>query len=194
MRVHLADPPDLLGRPLSRPIWVHEPVATQFGQVIRSPDLEQVEHLKAARSQQPDPIAVPEVELDARLAGPLESMHPEIRAQQPIGCRPFVVRLGHRQHPERAVAEEDELAPRAQDARRLGDPAVRIGPDGGAVLADGQVEGGIGQAGVLGVAVNQREVEVVLVLSWRRRAVFSCSAELSIPVTRAPRRASQAPK
>ena len=29
--------------------------------------------------------------------------------------------------------------------------------------------------------------------SWRRRAVFSCSVELSIPVTRAPRRASQAP-
>ena len=96
-------------------------------------------------------------------------MHPEVRAQQPIGCRTFVLGLRHRQHPKRAVAEEDELATRPQDAGRLGDPAVRIGPDGGAVLADSQIEKGIGQAGVLGVAVDQREVEVVLVFETARR-------------------------
>ena len=45
-RVDLADPPDLLRRPLPRPIWVHKPVATQLGQVIRSPDLDQIEHLE----------------------------------------------------------------------------------------------------------------------------------------------------
>src|SRR5829696_9557085 len=79
-KVHPADPPDLLRRPLPRPIWVHQPIATGLGQVIRCPNVDQVEHFKAARSQQPDPIAVPEVEFDARLVGPLEPMHPEVRA------------------------------------------------------------------------------------------------------------------
>src|SRR5215211_4129610 len=91
--LHLADPPDLLRRPLPCPIWVNKSVATQLSQIIRCLDLDQVEHVEAASSQQPDPIAVPKVEFDARLAGPVEPMHPEVRAQQPIGCRPIVVRL-----------------------------------------------------------------------------------------------------
>src|SRR4029453_2250972 len=57
---------------------------------------------------------------------------------------------------------------RAEDACRLGDPAVRIGPDGRTVLAEGQVEGRSGQASVLGVAVDQREVEVMVVLEAMR--------------------------
>ena len=188
-RVHPADPPDLLRRPLPRPIWVHQPITTKLGKAIRCPNLEQVQHFKAAHSQEADPIAVPEVKFDARLVGPLEPMHPEVRAQQPIGCRPFVVRLGHRQHPERAVAEEAEFTTRAQDAGSLGNPAVRIGPDSGAVLADGQVEVGIGQA--VSSALPWISGKWRSCSSCKRRAVLSCSAELSIPVTWAPRRASQ---
>src|SRR5829696_6448003 len=41
-RVPLADPPDLLRRPPPRPVRVHKPVARQLGQVIWSPDLDQV--------------------------------------------------------------------------------------------------------------------------------------------------------
>ena len=84
----------------------------------------------------------------------------------------------------RTVSTLNVPLPRGRRARhqtsgcgRLGDPAVRIGPDGGAVLADGQVEGVIGQTDVLGVAMDQREVEVVLVLEAAR--VFSCSVLLT---------------
>jgi hypothetical protein len=41
-RVPVADPPDLLRRPPPRPVRVHKPVARQLGQVIWSPDLDQV--------------------------------------------------------------------------------------------------------------------------------------------------------
>ena len=52
------------------------------------------------------------------------------------------------------------------------------------VLAGGEVEACIGQTGRLGIAVDEREVVVVLVLERARRAELL--GELSMPVGRPP--------
>ena len=41
------------------------------------------------------------------------------------------------------VHEEDQLAARSQDPGRLGEPAIGVGPQAGAVLRDREVEGGV---------------------------------------------------
>ena len=55
------------------------------------------------------------------------------------------------------VDQEDQLPAGTQQPRRLGDPGVRVAPDAGAVLADRQVEAGVGERRPLGVGVDQRE-------------------------------------
>ena len=148
----------------------HKPVVTQLDQVIRSPDLDQVEHFEAARSQQPDPIAVPEVELDAARRRPSRtdaSRSMAAMSRSAAGPSSFVSGTVSAQNVPLPRKTSSPPGRRMRAASR--DPAGRIGPDGGAVLADGQIEGGIGQAAVLGVAVDQREVQVVLVLEASRR-------------------------
>src|SRR5207244_361426 len=81
-----------------------------------------------------------EVELDGRVVGPLETVHTELRAKESIGSRQTVL-VRRTQHQQRAVAQEDEFAARTQQARRFRNPAVRVSPDGRAVLADDDVEG-----------------------------------------------------
>ena len=130
------------------------------------------------------------MELDPRIVRPREAMHAEIGPQEALRRRALLLGIRDGEDPEGAVCQEDQLATGAQEACGLGDPAVRIGPNRCPVLADCEVEACIGQSGRLGVAVDEREVEVVLVLG--ERAVLSCSTELSMPVGRAPRRASQA--
>lgn len=72
----------------------------------------------------------------------------------------------------------------------LGIQRYGISPDGCPVLAGGEVEACIGQTGRLGIAVDEREVVVVLVLERARRAELL--GELSMPVGRPPRCARQA--
>ena len=60
------------------------------------------------------------------------------------------------------VGQEHQPAAGSQQARRLGDPGVRVGPQRGAVLADREVERGVGVGDALGVAEQEREVEAVL--------------------------------
>ena len=67
------------------------------------------------------------------------------------------------------VAEEREAPARAEEARRLRDPAVGIAPDRRAVLADGEVEAGVGEGGALGVAQMEGELEAELPLQATRR-------------------------
>jgi hypothetical protein len=69
-----------------------------------------------------------------------------------------------------AVDQEDQPPARAQQPRRLGDPAVGVAPDAGAVLADRQVEAAAAQRGALGVAVDEREGEPELALEGAGRA------------------------
>ncbi len=57
-----------------------------------------------------------------------------------------------------------EAAAGSQQAGGLGEPAVRVGPQDRAVLADGDVERGVGERHLLGAAEQERELEAVLAL------------------------------
>jgi hypothetical protein len=60
------------------------------------------------------------------------------------------------------VTEKGELATRSEQAPRLRDPLVGVGPDRCSVLGDGEVERLVRVGDGLGIAVDQVEVEAVL--------------------------------
>ena len=142
---------------------------------LRDPRLDEVLDLEPAAGQEPDPVAVAEVELD-RAVGirPLRPAHAEHRAPQPLGDG-ILLEIGAAQVRDDMVGEEREPATRPQKARGLRDPCRRIRPESRAVLADREVERGIGERHAFGVAQDQREVQGVLTLepdrglqlSWR---------------------------
>src|SRR5262249_41971978 len=70
---------------------------------------------------------------------------------------------------ERRVAEEDEAAAGAEQARGLRDPAVRVDPDRRAVLGDDEVGRGVGQARLAGVALDEGELDTRLGAAASRR-------------------------
>ena len=91
---------------------------------------------------------------------------------------------------EHVVGQDVEPATRAQEAGRLGHPRLRVGPQDSAVLADREVERGIGagnRSAFPWISGNSMPCS-----RWRRAAVSSCFAELSIPTGLAPRRAIHA--
>jgi len=98
--------------------------------------------------------------------------------------------VGAAEDREDRVDEEDELAAGAQEARRLGDPAVGVAPELAPYSEIAMVEGAVGIGDLLGVAVEEREVEAELLL------VGACGGELRFAVVdpdrAGPRRASQA--
>ena len=70
---------------------------------------------------------------------------------------------------QRRAGEEDEPAARAQQPRGLRDPARRLAPQARAVLRQREVEARVGQRDVLGVGLDQRELDAVLRLHRARR-------------------------
>jgi hypothetical protein len=139
--------------------------------------------------QEANQIAMAKVELHRRIIGPLEPMHAELRPQQSIGgCHSFLV--WHAQHQQRAVAEEQEFTAGPEEAGRLGDPAVRIGPDGRSVLADDQVKAGGAQRN--GSPAARTSGNLSPNSSWNCRAMSSWPGVGSTPTERAPRRTSHA--
>jgi hypothetical protein len=70
--------PDLLRRPLARPLQGDERIARR--PPFRRLDFDQVFNLEPAAPEQSEPVAVGQVELDTSLAGPLDPIHPERRA------------------------------------------------------------------------------------------------------------------
>ena len=104
-----------------------------------------------------------QVELDRRVVGPLEPVHAELGPKEPLAGGHAVL-VGHAQHEQGAVAEEHQLAAWAKEASRLGNPQVWVGPDGGAVLADGQVERSVAERDLLGRRPYQRERDAELPL------------------------------
>src|SRR5215470_15243537 len=152
--------PDFLGRPAVRPLGRH--VGFSRRGVSRGANLDQVEHLESVGAKEADPLSDRQREFHRVLVGPLEPVQAEVVPHQAVGRGIFAV--GGAQVEEDAVLEEDELAPRAQEAGGLGNPAVRVAPDAGAVFGQGQIEAGIRQRDGLGVSVDQRKVEPVLAL------------------------------
>src|SRR3954469_17151531 len=152
--------PDLLARPLPRPLGRDELVAR--GRIRRRLQLVQRLDLEAVLSQHAQHLAVGEVELDrvAVLVVPLDAAEAELRPHQPVGRDQRARRGAHEQ--QRGVGEEDEPPARPQQPRGLGDPALRLAPQAGAVLGEGEVEARVGERDRLGVALDERELEAVL--------------------------------
>src|SRR5919202_6763216 len=157
----LARHPDLLGRPAPRPLDGN--IGITGGRARWWPQFDEILHLEVMPTQEPNPVPVAEVELDRLVVRPFEAMHAEVVAHEPLLCR-NTLRLGHAQHENRAVDEKDELATGPEDAGSLGNPAVRVTPDAGSIFADGEVETGVGQRDLLGIAVDEREGQVELLL------------------------------
>jgi hypothetical protein len=71
---------------------------------------------------------------------PFHAMHPELRPEQRPPDRQIVL-VRNTQHEEVGVPKEDQKTAHAQNPGRLGDPMVRVRPDGRTVLRDNKVEG-----------------------------------------------------
>ena len=75
-----------------------------------------------------------------------------------------VVFLRHAQGEQRRVGQEDQLASKPQESSRLGNPALRVGPQTRAILGDGEVEARVRIRNLLGVAMKEGKVEAVIAL------------------------------
>ena len=104
------------------------------------------------------------MELDTRIVGPAEFVHPEVVAQQPIPRGTVGLEIRHAEHRENAVGQEDEAAARAQQPRGFRDPAIGIAPQARPVLADCHIEALGGERRHLRVRVDQRKVQGELAL------------------------------
>src|SRR5690554_771273 len=120
--------------------------------------------LEADLPEQAEPVGDRHVELDAARInldlGPVMRVHPEVRPDQPVSqCAAIKWRadVGHG-----VVSQEDEPAAAPEQAVCLGNPQVRIAPDGRAVLADREVEAAVVERSLLGVAVMQLKIDFVL--------------------------------
>src|SRR5262249_18162593 len=123
----LAGDPDLLGGPAARPLPIRQARVPMRLAFRRSLDLDQVLEGGTVRAEEADPIAVAEVDLDAARVIPDEPVHPEVGPDQLPSRRKLLVGRADDHHG--AVDEQDEPAARPEQASRLGDPAVGVGPD-----------------------------------------------------------------
>src|SRR4249920_3682894 len=96
----LADPPDLLGGPLAGPFERGEVVVAGRG-VLGRTELDEVLDLEAVVPEEPDPVAVAEVEVDRGRLVPLGPVKPEVRAEQRLRRRQAVL-LRDREDEDRA--------------------------------------------------------------------------------------------
>src|SRR3954464_8733111 len=126
----LARDPDLFVRPLARPLGRDVRVVRVCLRTLGRIQLDETLDLEAVLVQQVDPLAVAEMELALLRVTPLDAAKVALRAQQTFGRAVEI----HAERDERRTAQEDQPPAGSQEARRLRDPAVRVGPDRGAVL------------------------------------------------------------
>ena len=150
----LSGSPHLFTRPPVGPPRLDKAVLRRC--VSRGPKLNQVEDLEAVLPQQPDPVAVAQVKLNGWVIGPLETVHFKVGAAE-LCRRRFVVFVGNTEHQQCAVPEEEEFTSGPEEARRLGYPGIGISPDGGAVLADHEIERIVPQGDVFARSPHQRK-------------------------------------
>ena len=148
--------------------------------------------LEPALAQQPNPLAVRKLELDA-LVLVRTTRADAARTAAGASCSPTFPVVGSAEDRQRRVPQEDELATRPQQPGRLGNPLVRIAPDRGAVLREREVERRVRKRHAPPRSPRSAPARTPG-SSLIRRAVSSCAGVMSTPVTRAPRFASQAPK
>src|SRR3954468_11323241 len=79
--------PELLCRPIPAPLDRDVVVVTGSRRLRVRLELDQILDLEAIRAQQPDPVAVCQVELRPDLSGPLNAVHAELRPLKLFGLR-----------------------------------------------------------------------------------------------------------
>ena len=180
--------PDLLGRPLARPLRRERVVVRVVDGIVGRIQLDEVDDVEARPAEEAEQLAVRQLPLDADLARPLEPAEPTLRAQQRLGRRPFV---GSAEDRERAVAEEPEPSARAGAA---GTPPGARGAD--RTRCWRRTRRPRGRSSRRGAARPRRSPRRAGSRcpnsAWQRRAVASWAGVTSTPTGRAPRRASQA--
>jgi hypothetical protein len=97
-------------------------------------------------------------------------MHLAERTDEHLGDL-FLVGRAHLD--EVCVAHEDELASRAQEARRLGYPPVGVAPDRRSIFGEGEVKRSMGERDVLRVRLDELEPEAELLVHRARRVQLS---------------------
>ncbi len=125
--------------------------------------LDEILDRKPVGAQQPNPVSMTKVELDRWTTLPLKAVHPELRAKQAVADCP----RRSRHQVRRASITCCCLGKRAHRRSAAGqprDPQVRIGPDGGAVLADEEIEGPVSQRNLFTRGAQQRKPEAELIL------------------------------
>ena len=175
--------PDLFARPLARPFGRH--VRIVRGSALCGTKLYEILDVEAARPQQADPVAVSETEIHRSVGRPLEPVEPEVGTHQAVRRR--FLGVGRAQVQDRSVDQKSEPAAGSQQACRLGNPAIGVGPDARTVLGDREIEARVGKRDGLGVAEDQGELDPVFRLQAAGRG------ELGLGVVDADR-ASAAPR
>ena len=107
-----------------------------------------------------------QVKLDLASVRPVDPIQTALWPLQPLVRRALEALA---EDDERRVPQEDQPPTRPQQARRLRDPAVGVGPDRRAVLGQGEVERGVRQRDVLPHCLDERKLEPELLLHGARR-------------------------
>ena len=174
-----------LRRPAVRPCGSH--VRVPGRRVGRDPDFNQALDLEPGVDQQPHHLAMRERELDRP---------PQSIRQRPNWSRINSVptgasgSIGEQSWVRMLTAIKAQISARAKQPMRFRDPFVRVAPDAGAVLADHQIGRFVLERRRLRIALDQREVDVELVL--QRPRGFKLGGRDIDPLWSAPRFASQA--
>ena len=109
---------------------------------------------EASPAEQPHPVPVRGMELDAA-AGPVHLVGLALTAQQALAREPF---LGwDTQCRQVAVGHEDQSSSRSQQPGGFRQPSLRVAPRGGSVLTHHKVVPSTGQGDPLPVPLDQRE-------------------------------------
>ena len=130
----------------------------------RRKELDETIELEIVRSEEIDPFAVTELELDLVGIGPLDLVQAGLRPHELLAH----TLEGHAENRDRRVGEEDQTPAGPKQTRRLRNPAVRVGPEGRSVLRESEIEGRVRQWHVLTDRLDQRELDPGLVLQPAR--------------------------
>ena len=118
--------------------------------------------LEAVGSQKVNPVTVAGMVFDAS-SGPRDAGDVALGAQQPVTGDPTFI--GYAEGDRHAVGQEHQSSHRSQESGGLREPDRGLTPGGGAVLADHEVEHATAQWDLAGVGFDQREEQVVVLLT-----------------------------
>ena len=163
----LARHPDLLDRPLARPLGGDEVVVLVRRRACGRVQLDQVLDLEPRVPQRPEHVAVTEVELDAAVRPSAMLCIPRC-ARWSVSEVPSGSSSAHRI--TSGLLHRNTSRPPGRSSRYAsGSQHVRVAPDARAVLGEREVEALVGKRDGLGARLEQRELDAGLGLEAPRR-------------------------